>query len=154
MANDPNQDWTRTKPPHENAQNVARHLRSGGVVSEPSTSSLSPLSNAELIELIKQMQVTINNLSSKVDALSRPVEDVSAETGMPGLSTTEIDDIVMTRLLNYIAEQIRPAILSLLESGKATAYDFIDRDLQSETFGRFLQQEQIIKKIEDLTRSN
>jgi hypothetical protein len=100
------------------------------------------------------MQTTINELTSKIDMLSKPSEEVAATPGMPGLSTHEIDDIVTTRLLNYVAEQIRPAVMTVLESGKATAYDFVDRDLQSETFGMFFPQEQIVKKLEELTRTN
>jgi hypothetical protein len=157
MANDPNQDWTRTKAPHEDAQNVARHLRSSSLTVttvDPIQASSTSSSTAELLETIKQMQAAIVELTNKVDALSKPHEEVSEAPNVPPLSTTEVDDIVTTRLLNYVAEQIRPAVISILHSGKATAYDFIDHDLKSESFGMFFPQEEIVKKVEDLTRAN
>lgn len=156
MANDPNLSWQRAKAPHENFQNVGRHLRSSTAPTLPvgDPTAAPPPSTAELLETIKQMQATINGLSAKLDALSKPAPEDASPVGMPPLSTNEIDDIVTTRLLSYVAEQTRPSIMVILNSGKATAYDFIDRDLKSETFGMFLSQEEIVKKIEDLTRPN
>lgn len=152
MATDPNKFWQRDKAPHEDFKNIGRHLRSSSSMLTQHSATTDP--STDLRELIQQLQNSVNELTAKVQALSKPIEEQAKESHVPALSNEEVDDIVTARLFNYAPQELHSAIKQILDSGRATVHDFVDRDLESKTFGRFLSKDVLSKKVEELTRTN
>ncbi len=159
MADDTN-PWVREKKDHELPLNTGKHLRSPSIQNLPAvTGSADDIAavKAQLNEIL----ASLATLTRRLDALEQnpapspvpasPEVSQSAPASQPAAEVdNDLMEMVTTRLLDYVSSPIREQLEPHIKNETVSPLDFIDLDEHNGNFGKFLNLEDILPRLNQL----